>query len=155
MTQRPGFKDPPMRMTLFAVGLFVCPALAGAQTVPASLSLTDAITIARDNNPTYRQTLATRTASLWNARSAWANLFIPTATASGSVGYTGAGSQNFLATSFSQPVSTASSQYSVNLNWQLNGQVLAAPGQAHANADAVDADIVGARANLVNNVTQQ
>lgn len=144
-----------MRKTLFAVGLFVCPALAGAQSVPASLSLSDAITIARDNNPAYRQTLATRTASLWNARSAWANLFIPTASASGTIGYTGAGSQNFLATNFSQPVSTSSSQYSVNLNWQLNGQVLAAPGLQHANADAVDADIVGARANLVNNVTQQ
>ncbi|HEX4562620.1 MAG TPA: TolC family protein [Gemmatimonadales bacterium] len=144
-----------MRKTLFAVGLLVCPALAGAQTVPASLSLSDAIAIARDNNPAYRQTLSTRTASLWNARSAWANLFIPQASASGSIGYTGAGSQNFLATSFSQPTSTASSQYSLNLNWQLNGQVLAAPGQAHANADAVDADIVGARATLINNVTAQ
>ena len=144
-----------MRKTLIAVGLFVCPALVGAQSVPASLSLSDAITIARDNNPAYRQTLATRTASLWNARSAWANLFIPTATASGSIGYTGAGSQNFLATSFSQPVSTASSNYSLNLNWQLSGQTLAAPGEAHANADAVDADIVGARATLINNVTAQ
>jgi outer membrane protein len=144
-----------MRKTLFAVGLIVCPALAGAQAVPASLSLTDAITIARDNNPAYRQTLSTRTASLWNARSAWANLFIPTATASGSVSYTGPGSQNFLATSFSQPVSTSSSFYSLDLNWQLSGQTLAAPGLQHANADAVDADIVGARANLVNNVTQQ
>src|SRR4029077_11039301 len=37
----------------------------------------------------------------------------------------------------------------------LSGQTLTAPGQAHANADAVDADIVGARANLVNDVTQQ
>jgi len=145
-----------MRKTLIAVGLFVCPALVGAQTsVPTSLSLSDAITIARDNNPAYRQTLATRTASLWNARSAWANLFIPTATASGSIGYTGAGSQNFLATSFSQPVSTASSNYNVSLNWQLSGQTLAAPGQAHANADAVDADIVGARATLINSVTAQ
>jgi len=89
-----------MRKTLIAVGLLVCPALAGAQSVPASLSLSDAIAIARDNNPAYRQTLATRSASLWNARSAWANLFIPQATASGSIGYTGAGSQKFLATSF-------------------------------------------------------
>lgn len=145
-----------MRKTLIAVGLFVCPALVGAQTsVPTSLSLSDAITIARDNNPAYRQTLATRTASLWNARSAWANLFIPQATASGSIGYSGAGSQNFLATSFSQPVSTASSNYNISLNWQLSGQTLAAPGQAHANADAVDADIVGARATLINNVTAQ
>jgi len=145
-----------MRKTLFVVGLVVCPALVGAQaSVPASLSLSDAIAIARDNNPVYRQTLATRSASLWNARSAWANLFIPQATASGSIGYTGPGSQNFLATSFSQPVSTASSQYSINLNWQLSGQTLAAPGQAHANADAVDADIIGARATLVNNVTAQ
>src|SRR5690349_19813401 len=155
MTQRPGFKDPPMRKTLLAVGLFVCPGLAGAQSVPTSLSLADAITIARDNNPAYRQTLSTRTASLWNARSAWANLFIPTATASGSIGYTGAGSQNFPATSFSQPTSPASSQYNLSLSWQLSGHTLAAPGQAHANADAVDADIVGARANLINNVTQQ
>ncbi|HWZ29548.1 MAG TPA: TolC family protein, partial [Gemmatimonadales bacterium] len=77
------------------------------------------------------------------------------ATASGSVSYTGPGSQNFLATSFSQPVSTSSSFYSLDLNWQLSGQTLAAPGLQHANADAVDADIVGARANLVNNVTQQ
>ena len=144
-----------MRKTLFAVGLFVCPALAGAQSVPSSLSLTDAIAIARDNNPAYRQTLATRSASLWNARSAWANLFLPQASVSGSVGYTGPGSQNFLATSFSQPTSTASSQYSLNLSWQLNGQTLTAPGQAHANADAVDADIVGARATLINNVTAQ
>ena len=144
-----------MRKTLFAVGLLVCPALAGAQSVPASLSLADAIAIARDNNPAYRQTLATRSASLWNARSAWANLFIPQATASGSIGYSGAGSQNFLATSFSQPVSTASSNYNVSLNWQLNGTTLSAPGQAHANADAVDADIVGARASLINSVTAQ
>ena len=144
-----------MRKTLIAVGLAVCPALAGAQSVPASLSLADAIALARDNNPAYRQTLATRTASLWNARSAWANLLIPTATASGTIGYSGPGSQNFLATNFSQPVSTSSSQYSLNLDWQLNGQVLAGPGLQHANADAVDADIVGARATLVNNVTQQ
>lgn len=147
-----------MRKTLLAVGLLVCPTLIGAQTassVPASLSLADAITIARDNNPAYRQTLSTRTASLWNARSAWANLFIPTANASGSISYTGPGSQNFLATSFSQPTSTASSFYSINLGWTFSGQTLTAPGQAHANADAVDADIVGARATLVNNVTQQ
>jgi outer membrane protein len=144
-----------MRKTLLAVGLLVCPTFAGAQSTPASLSLADAVAIARDNNPAYRQTLSTRTASLWNARSAWANLFIPTATASGSIAYTGPGSQNFLSTSFSQPVSTSSSQYNVGLNWQLNGQILAGPGLQHANADAVDADIVGARATLVNNVTQQ
>jgi len=144
-----------MRKTLLAVGLAVCPALAPAQSVPASLSLADAIAIARDNNPAYRQTLATRTASLWGARSAWANLLIPTASLSGGVGYSGPGSQNFLSTSFSQPVSTSSSDYSLSLQWQLSGQTLAAPGQQHANADAVDADIVGARAALVNNVTQQ
>jgi len=144
-----------MRKMIFAAGLLVCPALAGGQSVPASLSLADAIAIARDNNPAYRQTLATRRASLWGARSAWANLLIPTASLSGGLGYSGPGSQNFLSTSFSQPVSTSSSDYSLNLQWQLSGQTLAAPGQQHANADAVEADIVGARAVLVNNVTQQ
>jgi len=52
-------------------------------------------------------------------------------------------------------VSTSSSQYNLSLSWQLNGQTLTAPGQAHANADAVDADIIGARATLINNVTAQ
>jgi outer membrane protein len=125
------------------------------QATPAPLSLADAIAVARENNPAYRQTLSTRIPSLWSARNAWGNLLIPNASLSGGLGYSGAGSQNFLSTNFSQPVSTSSSDYSLNLNWQLNGQTLAAPGQQHANADAVDADIAGARAALTNNVTQQ
>lgn len=145
-----------MKFPPLAVGLLLCPMLAFAQqATPASLSLADAIAVARENNPAYRQTLSTRIPSLWSARNAWGNLLIPNASLSGGLGYTGAGSQNFLSTNFSQPVSTSSSDYSLNLNWQVNGQTLAAPGQQHANADAVDADIAGARAALINNVTQQ
>ena len=52
-----------MRYALFAAGLFVCPALAGQQAVSATLSLADAIAIARAHNPAYRQTLDKRHAA--------------------------------------------------------------------------------------------
>src|SRR5206468_11305784 len=50
-----------MKPLLLSVGLFVCPALAICQQpVPATLSLADAIALAREHNPAYRQTIHDR-----------------------------------------------------------------------------------------------
>jgi len=145
-----------MRPLLLSVGLVVCPAVAvSQQPVPATLSLADAITLARVNNPAYRQTIHDRAPAAWAARNAYASLVIPTLTASGGLGYSGPGQQRFLTQNFSQSVSTWSSNYNVSLDWALSGQTLSQPGLKHAQLAAADADIAGAETNLVTGVTQQ
>src|SRR5258708_12838567 len=106
-----------MRHAFFAVGLFVCPPLVAQQAVPASLSLSDAISIAREHNPAYRQTLNNRTAAAWNERGAFTSLVLPSVTASGGVSYTGPGQQRFLTNTFSQSVSTAPSNSTLTLHY--------------------------------------
>jgi outer membrane protein len=145
-----------MRPLLLSVGLVVCPILAASQQpVPATLSLADAISLARQHNPAYRQAIHDRSPAAWGVRNAWSSLWLPTLTASGGVSYAGPGEQNFLTSSFSQSVSTLSSSYSFFLDWTLNGQTLSQPGMRKAQLNAADADVTGAETNLVTGVTQQ
>jgi len=145
-----------MNRLLLSVGLVVCPVLAvSQQPVPANLSLADAIALARQHNPLYRQTIHDRSPAAWGVRSAWSSLWLPSVTASGGVAYAGPGEQNFLTSSFSQSVSTWSSSYSFLLDWTLNGQTLSQPGLKKAQLNAADADVRGAETNLVTSVTQQ
>ena len=145
-----------MNYLLLSVGLVVCPVLAvSQQPVPATLSLADAIALARQHNPAYRQTIHDRSPAAWGVRNAWSSVWLPTVTASGGVAYAGPGEQNFLTSSFSQSVSTWSSNYSFLLDWTLNGQTLSQPGLKKAQLNAADADVRGAETNLVTGVTQQ
>lgn len=145
-----------MRPLLLSVGLVVCPSLAvSQQPVPATLSLADAISLARQHNPVYRQAIHDRSPAAWGVRNAWSSLWLPTVTASGGISYAGPGEQNFLTSSFSQNVSTLSSGYNFQLDWTLNGQTLSQPGLRKAQLNAADADVTGAESNLVTGVTQQ
>jgi outer membrane protein len=130
-------------------------ALAGgaAAQAPTQLSLADAIRLAEENSPTFRQWLNNRNPADWGVRSAYAQL-LPSASVNGSMGYTGAGSQTFLTTTFQQSSSTISSSYSALLNWSISGAKLTEPGLRKAERDAVDADIDGARVALQTAVTQ-
>jgi outer membrane protein len=145
-----------MRRFLIAMGLLGCTGVAAAQQpVPATLSLQDALAIAREHNPTYRQTVNNRGPAAWANRSAFANLLIPQLSAQGSLGYSGTGSQRFLTSNFSQSYATVSSSYSLGLDWTLSGATLSQPGLRHAELVAADADIDGARAALESAVTQE
>ena len=145
-----------MRHVLLTAGLLLGPAVAGAQqAVPAALSLADAITIARDKNPAYRQVLNDRGPAEWGVRGAFSSLVIPTVSAAGGMSYTGPGSQTFLSSSFTQSVSTVSSFYDLSLSWQLSGTTLSQPWLAKAQQHAVDADIAGAANALATGITQQ
>src|SRR5256885_13579209 len=105
---------------LLSVGLVVCPPLALCQQpVPATLSLADAIALARQHNPVYRQTIHDRSPAAWGVRNASSSLWLPSVTASGGVAYAGPGEQNFLTSGFSQRASTRSSNYSFLLDWTL------------------------------------
>ena len=145
-----------MRHVLLTVGLLLGPAVAGAQqAVPSALSLADAIAIARDQNPAYRQALNNRRPAAWAVRGAFSSLLLPDVTASGGLSYTGAGSQTFLSSSFSQSVSTVSSFYDLSLSWRVSGTTLSQPWLAKAQQHAVDADIAGAANALATGITQQ
>ena len=145
-----------MRPLILSVGLVVCPTLVvSQQSIPATLSLADAIALARQYNPAYRLTLHDRVPAGWGVRNAWSSLFLPNLTVNGGVAYAGPGEQNFLTSSFSQGVSTWSSSYSFLLDWTLNGQTLSQPGLKKAQLNAADADVVGAENFLTTTLTQQ
>ena len=142
-----------MKHAPFAAVLLLCPFPALGQR-PQGLSLADAIALARDSNPAYRQTLHDRAPAVWGVRNAWAS-FLPSLSASAGGGYAGPGEQTFLTASFSQNVATWSSNYNLGLNWLLSGTTLAQPGLRQAQLAAANADVAGAEATLVNAVTQQ
>jgi outer membrane protein len=145
-----------MRQSLLLLGLLGAAGTASAQqAVPASLSLADALTIAHDHNPSYRQAVNNRAPAAWGTRNAFASLLLPQVTASGSMGYSGTGSQRFLSANFSQTYATVSSSYSLELGWTLSGATLSQPGLRKAELNAADADIHGAAATLDAGVTQQ
>lgn len=144
-----------MRYLLFVAALVATPALAAQQSVPARLSLADAIAVARANNPSYRQWLNDRAPAAWSVRNAFSSLLLPSVSASAGFGYTGSGSQTFGGTNFEQNVSTMSSSYDVGATWQLSGATLSQPGLARAEQRATDADIAGAARALSTGVTQQ
>ena len=152
-----------MRHVLIVAGLLVAaaPVAVAAQqpttTRPntAALSLADAISVARANNPGYRRAQNNRGPAAWAVRNAYSSLLLPNFSAAGGMTYTGPGSQTFLAQSFSQSVSTLSSFYDLSLSYQLSGTTLSQPGLAKAEQRATDADIAGIENVLITGITQQ
>jgi outer membrane protein TolC len=124
-------------------------------SVPQSLGLQEAVDLAEQHSPLYRQARNDHGPAAWGVRNALASTFLPQFTASGGVGYSGSGSQNFLTESFVQPSGTLGSSYSLSLNWQLSGQTLSQPGLARAQLAATDAATTGARMNLRSAIVNQ
>jgi outer membrane protein len=129
-------------------------AVAARPAPTATLSLAEALQQARANSPTYRQTLNDAGPAKWGVRNAYANFF-PTLTASGDLGYSGAGEANF-GSGFIRPTSAfLTSGYRLGLQWQLDGRVLSGPGQQKALQRATDEDIAGAEIGLKAEITTQ
>src|SRR5438876_2860861 len=153
-----------MKQVLLVAGLLLGPAavaVAQQPTTPtkpvttAGLSLSDAIAVAREKNPAFRQAQNNLAPAAWGVRGAYSSLLIPSIIASGGMSYTGPGSQTFLSSSFTQSVSTVSSFYDVGLSWQLSGSTLSQPGLAKAQQRAADADVAGAENALITGIKQQ
>src|SRR6185295_1552958 len=119
----------------------------GLPSVPQKLSLAEAVSLANQGNPGYLQTLNNHAPAAWGVRNAFASL-LPSLSVSGSLGYSGSGSQTFLSTTFAQPSGTVSSNYSLALNWQFSGNTLMNPSVRKAQLNATDAQITGAKINL-------
>ncbi len=148
-------------LVLAALALAVVSPSVGAQraTVPSSgatLTLDEAIMLARRNNPIYLQTANNRRdadAAVRSARGA----FLPTADASFGSRYQQGGRQLFSGVALGEQNSSDAiqSSYSLSLNYRINSATFVQPRAAIASRNAVDADIVGSAEQLRAAVTQQ
>ncbi len=151
------------RWNVLLIALLVMPGPAMAQdtlVIPerpsalATLSLREALDQARSTSPTYRQALNDAGPAQWAVRNAWAS-FLPAASVSSGVAYTGTGEARFGGGLTNTTPSFLSSSYSVGLQWQLDGRVISGPGLQKANRRAVEEDINSAAVTLENEVTDQ
>lgn len=123
-----------------------------AQQPAVTLSAAEAISLARQNSPAYRQVLNDRGPARWGVRNAYAS-FLPNFNVSGGMGYTGSGSSTFGGSTFSQSSPAISSNYNYGFSWQLDGQILSQPAVANANSQATEADITAAEIGLVADIS--
>jgi outer membrane protein len=121
---------------------------------PATLTLADAIVIARRNNPLHLSTVNNRVAADAAVRTAFGQL-LPSADASFSAQRQQGGRQIFNGGSFGATSDVNQSQYTIGIGYRINSASLITPRLQRANRDAVDADITGSAEALRSQVTQQ
>ena len=148
-----------MKRTLVLLGLVVVSARASAQGVATdsattTLTIEQAIELARRNNPELQQTLNNRIGAQAAVRSAYGAL-LPSADASFNVQRQQGGQQIFSGTSLGASSDVNQSSYQIGFGYRLNSATLIAPSLQRANRDAVEADITGATETLRNSVSQQ
>lgn len=119
-----------------------------------SLSLEQAIAIARQNNPALQQVVNGRRSADAQVRSAYA-AFLPSLGTSFSSSFNQGGRQFFGGSVLDVSSDALTSSYQLGLNYSLSGASLMQPKVARANREAVEADITGSQELLRQNVTQQ
>jgi outer membrane protein len=151
------------RTVSYAVGLLLASSPSGALPVsaqePATLTLQEALTLARRNNPEYLAQRNDEAVADWAVREAYGAL-LPGGTASTSFGWQGAGTQRFgIFTGedlgIASSTSYYSSSYSLGLNYRLSGASLLAPGREKASRRATEANIEAAALGLDAAVSRQ
>jgi outer membrane protein len=141
-----------------AVGLILLLCAAGPAAAQ-TLTLDEAIALARRNNPDFQAQRTDAIVADWNVRAAVAAL-LPGATASTTFQYQGSGTQRFGTFTggdfgLTGTPSYLISNYAIGLNYQLSGQALLAPARERANRRAIEAAIDAAGFNLDAQVTRQ
>ena len=139
--------------------LALWPAGAGAQQAPATLSLPEAIELARRNNPEYLSRLNDEAVADWGVRSAYGS-FLPGASIGGGVSYQGGGQAligGFTGDDLGlgETPSYYYSNFSAGLTWGLSGADLYRVGREKAARRAVVADIDAAARSLETAVKRQ
>ena len=142
-----------MRLALSLVALSLAAANAPAQT-QATLSLDEAIGLARRNNPVFLQTVNARRSADGQLRGAYATL-LPSLSANMSGRYQQTGQQFVQGIALSNNSNIVQSSYGINLNYSVNSAVLYAPKLYRANRDAAEADVTGQGEAMRSIVSQQ
>ena len=144
-----------MRFALPLATIALVAQAAVAQSRPAaSLTLDEAIALARRNNPLFQQTANARRAADMSVRAAYANL-LPSVDAQLSGRYQQTGQQFFNGVSLSNSSDVLQSSYGLGLSYTVNSAVLFAPKLFGAQRDAAEADVTGMAEVLRSTVTQQ
>lgn len=143
----------PLIVSVFVTGVHA------QQQAQTSLTLEDAINLARRNNPNFLALQNDLAVSDWGVREAYGAL-MPGATASTSFQYQGSGTQRigFLSGSdlgVSSSPAYMMSNYFIGVDYQLSGSSLVAPKRAKAARAATSANISAAEFQLTADVTRQ
>jgi|SRR5689334_410894 len=123
-------------------------------SVPTTLTLDEAIVLARQNNPTFLTTANERKSADAQVRQAYGAL-LPSSNASFYAAYQQGGDIFVNGGSLQVGSDQRQSQYNLNLNYRINAGTLVQPRAARANRIAADADITGAAETMRSTVTQQ
>ncbi len=127
----------------------------GAQAAPTStLTLDQALEIAAKNNPQYQQALLGRNRAQAQVRAAYGTL-LPSADASGSLGFREGRPQNFGGVSFGATSDIVSSSWNLSANSRISWNTFNQIRRANASLDAADADVTAAQFQLSAQVQQQ
>jgi outer membrane protein len=151
-----------MKPHVFALALAlaaaaVAPAAVAAQSAPAPgavITLTDALALARRNNPTLQSATNARRAAAAAVRSA-KGAFLPSVNSSLGGGYREGRQTFFQGQGFGSTNDQLSTDASVNASMQLSLGTLNDRRAAQANQNATEADIATAEQRVRNDVTTQ
>lgn len=121
---------------------------------PATLTLDEAIALARQNNPLFLTTANERRSADAQVRQAYGAL-LPSSNAQFYSAYQQGGDIFVNGGSLAVGSDQLQSQYFLGLNYRINAGTLVQPRAARANRTAADADITGAAETLRSTVTQQ
>ncbi len=119
-----------------------------------TLTMDEAIALARRNNPNFLQTVNNRHTAQAAIRSAYGAL-LPSADASLSATRQQSGQQIVSGSSLGASSDIKQSSYRFGFGYRLNSATLIMPSLQRANKNAVEADITGAGQNLRDLVAQQ
>ena len=145
---------------VLALGLAVVatgPTLADAQSAPAPgaiITLTDALALARRNNPALQSSTNARRTAAAAVRSA-KGAFLPSVNSSMGGGYREGRQTFFQGQAFGSTNDQLSTDASVNASLQLSLATLNDKRAAQANQNATEADIAAAEQRVRNDVTNQ
>jgi outer membrane protein len=132
---------------------FVATANAQQPSKP-TLSLDEAISLARRNNPGFLSTKNDADVADWTVKQAYGAL-LPGASASTAFQYQAAGKPRLGALTFESIPEAYVSNYYIGVNYSLSGASLLAPGQAKSARSATAATINAADFTLVGTVKRQ
>ncbi|HEY8176064.1 MAG TPA: TolC family protein [Gemmatimonadaceae bacterium] len=142
-----------MRFVLPLAALALVAQTAQAQA-PSTLTVDEAIALARRNNPLFQQTINARRTADIQVRSAYASL-LPSVSANLSGRYQQTGQQFVSGIQLANNSDVVQSSYGLNVNYTLNSAVLFAPKLFTANRAAAEADVTGMSELLRSGITQR
>ena len=130
------------------------PSEASAQTSPLrALSLDNALRLAHEYNPEFGVQASSLETLDWRRRETWAS-FVPQATVSNFFGYTAGGDRQFGDFTLGTRPAQLASVYNLGLSLNLTGAAFLQPRVVDAQERATRAQVDGASAALVDEVTR-